>query len=470
MIKKISQILTNLKSKSSENEAKENFSKKKVIDYADAKKMVGEVVIPNSMKEISGNLFDGNKNITSVIIPGTVKRIGVRAFADCENLKTVVLNEGIEKIESNVFTGCMKLRCVTYPDSVKQYQGWTFYRTNLKEPVMNVSKTILIFCPKSVSKKEWTVPDTVKIISWQAFIENKNLEHLNLPEGLEIIESKAFIECGLREITIPHSVRKIEDEAFWHCRKLEKVTILNPDTEVGVEAFAGCDKLKEINYGNLTDSDKIFHLKGQTFLVQHIEGSANLNHASSSEFKKLTALCAKGDAAAMNNLANWFEEWSKKSKASAFYIRAANYWRYRAYRNGNAQATEWFKKFFSEHPNEHLDSILPENNNQDAHFYYYSIPGKLMNDLGYSFFDPEREYEIKHLEGEEIVVVSTFESYEGPDEDGFGAETYYYWWFLDENMQQISDIPRIIATLEETRHEYFKNTRERAINTLKNKK
>lgn len=122
------------------------------------------------MSEIKGRLFDGNKNITSVVIPGTVKKIGDRAFADCENLKTVILNEGIEEIGRNVFTGCKNLRKVTSPDSVTKYQGWTFYGTNLSAPVLNVSGTILIFCPESVSGKEWSVPDTVKTISWQAFI------------------------------------------------------------------------------------------------------------------------------------------------------------------------------------------------------------------------------------------------------------------------------------------------------------
>ena len=150
---------------------------KKKIDYAQAEKMTGDVFIPDTMSEINDRLFDGNNGITSIVIPGTVKRIGCRAFADFENLNPVILNEGIEEIESNVFTGCKNIRQITYPDSVTKYQCWTFYGTYLSESVLSVSQTILVFCPGSVSVKEWSVPDTVKIIACQAFIENIDLKN-----------------------------------------------------------------------------------------------------------------------------------------------------------------------------------------------------------------------------------------------------------------------------------------------------
>lgn len=440
------------------------------IDHKRAMELEGEVVIPECMDEIDGALFDGNKGITSVIVPGTVKRIGSRAFAECENLEKIVLNEGIEAIGSNVFTGCGKLKRVTYPDSVKTYQGWTFWRTNLEAPVLNTSGTILVFCPEAVSGKEWTVPDTVKIISWQAFIKNRELEILHLPEGLEKIEKMAFIECGLRRITIPRSVREIGEEAFYNCEQLEEVNILNPETKIGPGVFAECKNIKKINYGNLKESDRIFHLKGEPFLIQHVENPANLGHASNPEFKRLAALCAQGDADAMSALADWFEQWSHKPDASPFYIRAANYWRYRAYRGGNAGAAEWFERYFAEHPGQHLESVLSENSNHRIGYYSHSVPGRILNDLGFDFFDPEKQYEIKQLEGEDLVEASAFESYEGPDEDGFGAEYYYDWWFLDENMQPIPGIQRVNAMVREISGSYFQKTRGRAIEILRKRR
>ena len=447
---------------------KDSHKDDRIIDRDMAQKLSGNVIIPGCMDKIQYKLFDGNKKITSVTVPGTVKEIGVRAFADCENLEQVTLCEGIEVIESNAFTGCKKLRHVTYPDSVKTYQGWTFYGTNLNSPVMNASGTILVFCPESVSGKEWSVPNTVKVISWQAFIEHKELEILRLPEGLEKIERMAFINCGIREITIPFSAREIEKEAFWRCKQLEKVNILNPKTKVKPNAFGGCTNIKTINYANLKESDKISHLKGQPFLIQHLEDSANFKHTTDPEFIRLTAKCAQGDDDAMYSLSKWFEKLSHIHDASLFYIRAANYWRYRAYCKENAEATEWFLRFFDEHPDEHLESILYENNNHNEGWYSFSTPGKMLNDLGFDFFDSNRDYEIKQFESEGIVEAGSYESTDGPDEDGFGMEEYYDWWFLDENMQEIPGVKSVNASMRDRRvFEQFDKEREKAKEIIK---
>ena len=448
-----------------------SVNSEKTIDREKARSLSGNVAIPNSMVEIPDGLFDGNKQITSVSVPGTIKKIGARAFADCENLESVTLEEGIESIDSNVFTGCTKLRHVTYPDSVKTYQGWTFYNTNLDSPVLNASKTLLVFCPESVTGREWSVPDTVKIISWQAFIEHKELEILHLPESLEKIERMAIINCGIREITIPYSVKEIDKEAFRMCKQLEKVTILNPKTKVAAHAFGGCENIKDIKYADLNEPDKVFHIKGQPFLIQHLEDAANLNHKKDPDFRQLTARCAKGDSIAMNALANWFEKWSNKPRASLFYVRAANYWRYRAFEKGNENAVKWFKQFFIDHPGEHLESILYESNDHNAGWYSFSVPGKMLNDLGYDFFDPDRDYEIKRFEDKDVVEVGSYESCDGPDEDGFGMEEYYDWWFLDENMQPIPGVNKVNASMRDRRvFPQFDNERAKAVEILRQRK
>lgn len=434
-------------------------------------KMSGNIVIPEGTEEIPSRMFDGNSKITSVMIPGTVKKIGERAFAECDNLEKVTLCEGIESIGSNAFIGCHKLRRVTYPDSVKEYQGGTFYDTKLEAPVMNVSQTILVFCPESVSGREWTVPDTVKIIAWQAFYGHKELEIIHLPEGLEKIKSMAFIKCGIREITIPYSVKAIEKEAFWNCTALESVKILNPKTRVACAAFGGCVNLKRIDCADSFETDKLCHLKGQSFLVQHIEDAANLRHRSNPTFKQLTAQCAKGDSDAMYALSEWFGKQAEKRRASPFYRRAANYWRYRAYQNGNVDAHRWFRQFFAEHPGKQLESVLCENNDHDANWYRFDLSGSILNDLGYDFFDPKKHYDVKWFEENEVVEVGTFESYEGPDEDGYGAETYYDWWFLDKNMQPIPNVKKVNASFSERRTlSQFEKEKEKAEELLKQSK
>lgn len=429
--------------------------------------IAGILTIPKDVREIGYEEYAGDLSIVSVTIPGTVKKIGARAFADCENLERVVLQEGIEEIESNAFSGCKKIRRVVYPDSVKVYQGWTFWNTCLDSPVLNASGTVLVFCPNSVTGKEWAVPDTVKTIAWQAFIDNENLERLHLPEGLEKIEEMAIIGCGIKELTIPASVRELCPEFAWRCEKLEKVTIMNPDTKIFDGAFSGCENLKEINCSVMNENDRLFHLKGMCFLTKHAEDPANLKHSYTIEFKRLAEKCAKGDSAAMEEMAEFFEEYSLKTDASPFYMRAANYWRYRAYRKGNSKAKEWFSRFFREHPGEHLESILSEGNVIGDNYFSFNIPGKMLNDLGYAFFDSDIDYEVKHTADSGLVLVGSFERWEAPDEDGFGEETYYNWWFLDENMQPIPGIGCVNSTLYQRRFAPFTTEKARAIEILK---
>ena len=426
--------------------------------------------IPENIETIKASQFEGDQNLVSVIIPGTVRKIGDGAFAECKNLKRVVLQEGIESIGLSVFTGCYKLRKVTVPDSVITCWGESFHDTRLKEPVLNASGTILFFCPESVSGREWRVPDTVKIISQQAFIKNRKLEVLHLPEGLETIKRLAFIYCPFQKITIPKSVREIEDNAFWHCENLEEVRVLNPLTQVGSRAFVGCGRLARICWEGWTGTDALFHQKGQPFLVQHLEDSANLAHRGDPEFSRLTKLCAEGKADAMEALSEWFEQCSTKPGASPFYARAANYWRYRAYQKEDPEAVAWFDRFFLAHPGERLESILPEDSDARKGFYSFEVSGSLLNELGYGFFDPARYYEIKKDAGEDLVVASSFDSYDSPDEDGFGAEYSYAWWFLDENMQPLLGIRPIIATVRETSFPFFREARAQAIQVLEQRK
>ncbi len=173
------------------------------------------------------------------------------------------------------------------------------------------------------------------------------------------------------------------------------------------------------------------------FLEQHLEDEANLLHTGEPRFAGFTDRCARGDADAMMALSELFDDWSRKEGASAFYERAANFWRYRAFRNGNRRSAEYFKAYFADHPGERLASILPENTNDTERSFSFSIKGTLLNDLGFPFFDSGKDYEIKHCEGDKLVDAGTFESYEAPDEDGFGAEYIYRWWFLDLNMRRI---------------------------------
>ena len=60
------------------------------------------------------------------------------------------------------------------------------------------------------------------MIGEQAFLKNKNLV----------------------SIAIPESVKKINEWAFYGCKNLAIITIANSDTYIGKNAFYGCENIK----------------------------------------------------------------------------------------------------------------------------------------------------------------------------------------------------------------------------------
>ena len=415
----------------------------KAIDWKQAREMSGKVIIPECMTEINRRLFDRNQKITSVEIPGTVKKIGDRAFADCSALEEVILHEGIEEIGGNVFSGT-RIRHLICPDSIRKIRGWAFFRLELDAPVTNASKTMLIYWPPNLITASCSVPQGIEVICTQAFSDAPDLKELNLPDSLRRIESRAFIHCGFREITIPASVCFIASDAFLDCQQLETVSILNPAAEVIPGAFAGCRALKEIRWaGNRTLIDDL-HLRGRSFLdANGLRPKANLDHTADERFRQLSERCGKGDADAMEEMAEWFETWSRKPDASDFYVRAAHFWYYRASRAGQPQATRWLEAWMNAHPGQCLPAALFDSCVEPLGIDTGAAKGLYLNQLGFPFFDAERVYSLTALREKGLTEVGSYRESEGPDEDGFGREELYDWWYLDLHLNTIPGIPCI---------------------------
>lgn len=93
------------------------------------------------------------------------------------------------------------------------------------------------------------VPNTVKIIGFQAFYQCKGLTSIELCEGLDGIGYGAFYGCkNLSEIVIPNGVRQIGYNIFFGCTALSSVELPDSLTYIGQAVFVGCDNLKSIKF------------------------------------------------------------------------------------------------------------------------------------------------------------------------------------------------------------------------------
>lgn len=95
---------------------------------------------------------------------------------------------------------------------------------------------------------------TVTKIRYSAFFNHQEIESVTLPSTLKDIEEHAFYGCkGLTAIEIPEGVVDIGWEAFRGCSALESVTIPTTLTHIGRNAFQDCKKLKEVRISNVAN-------------------------------------------------------------------------------------------------------------------------------------------------------------------------------------------------------------------------
>ena len=73
--------------------------------------------------------------------------------------------------------------------------------------------------------REVTLPTSLKRIEYSAFRNCQSLRSIALPKGLRSIGPHAFYGAGLQSIAVPRTVQKIEEGAFARCRQLHELFV-----------------------------------------------------------------------------------------------------------------------------------------------------------------------------------------------------------------------------------------------------
>lgn len=113
-----------------------------------------------------------------------------------------------------------------------------------QEPQFKIEDGTLVRCELNGCTTV-TIPAEVKTIGRMCFAVT-DVEEVILPEGVEHIESKAFVDCNkLRKINFPEGLQTIKDKSFMNCSSLTEVVLPETLTEIGDYAFhsAGIEQL-----------------------------------------------------------------------------------------------------------------------------------------------------------------------------------------------------------------------------------
>ncbi len=110
--------------------------------------------------------------------------------------------------------------------------------------------------------KKIDIPSTVREIRGSAFENCTNLTTVNLHEGLKEIRGSAFKNnVNLVDINLPNSLEYLGASAFSNCSSLTEITIPKNVTEINGQTFEYCTSLKTVNL-----HDDIISIHGEVFI------------------------------------------------------------------------------------------------------------------------------------------------------------------------------------------------------------
>lgn len=201
-------------------------------------KNLKEIMIPDGVQRIDSLAFAGCEQLQEVTLPEGLVEIGYSAFEQCVNLHRIVLPEGLTLLDRMAFLGCTALTAISFPDSLsivgRDALRDTAWLTQHPDGVVYAGKLVL-FTKGNVSEAEIR-PGTVKICV-DAFRNCTALNRVTLPESLKIMEDRAFQNCRkLTQLVIPEAVQQIGYRAFDECIRLHvQIDALAP--QIGRQCF-----------------------------------------------------------------------------------------------------------------------------------------------------------------------------------------------------------------------------------------
>ena len=244
---------------------------------------VNQLIIPSSVKKIYENAFSNGSGlyVDDLIVPYGVEEIGYGAFVNVTVKNTIYLPKSITKLGGCIFSFSNTNNPYVYaknedgtkdesvlmaytsndyqdeivlPSSIKQIRENAFYGRNIKHVVFN--DELEEIGENAFSNMYYLddvmLPSSLKRIGKYAFASNTSFRNLVLNDGLEEIGEWAFYGNKFHSISIPSSVKKIEDYAFYTDYVNDEddtisITLKEGLLEIGNNAFYTMARLEEIS-------------------------------------------------------------------------------------------------------------------------------------------------------------------------------------------------------------------------------
>ena len=263
----------------------------------------GKMVVPSGTRHIASNAFVKCSELKEVVFPEGLKSIGSYAFWGCTNMKKVNIPASVENVSINSFYNTAWYAKLS--DGAVYLDGWLLgwkgekpkKKLTIKDGTKHIGNDVLI---RSLELTSVVIPPTITTIGDFAFYYCVNLESVVIPEGVKKLGRGCFMGCKkISNLNIPASVTNIgwdwtigtawygaqpnnealyldgwllgwkgnrdevnkmeiksetkgvAEQAMMQASNLTTITIPSSMQYINEDAFKGCDKLIQVNIGDL---------------------------------------------------------------------------------------------------------------------------------------------------------------------------------------------------------------------------
>ena len=228
-----------------------------------------KITLPKSLKDISDSTFAFCRSLRDVNIPKGVKTIGNEAFYSCDSLKELEIPSTVGSTGNNAFMYDGNLLKVTiYNKNMNIVDGsmsgtseLTIYGYKNSTAESFANKSNFKFVPLEGEPEEINPDEEDSIFKYEEFnhavriygVKDK-IKELEIPETIKgkvvnTIKTAAFMgNKNITKVKIPENMRMVGSSSFRNCTNLVSVTIPEYVEYIGENAFKGCDNLTMYGY------------------------------------------------------------------------------------------------------------------------------------------------------------------------------------------------------------------------------
>ena len=242
-----------------------------------------KVIVPDGIKSVGPCAFWDNQSIEEVVLPNSLVSLGGDTFYNCKNLKKVIIPSKVEEIANNPFAGCPQLLLENRSKNFKLVDGVLFDK----------KKSILIYYSIAKKNDKYKIPYGVSIIGKHSLFLADNLKEVVIPSSVRKLENNPFSGCSKLEVinkssyiniinkviynrfksTVLGCINSIETEelvlepvksigrnSFWNCKGIKKIVLPSTLKQIGYNPFVGCSNIRFESHTDeyVVDNDILF--------------------------------------------------------------------------------------------------------------------------------------------------------------------------------------------------------------------